>query len=109
MQAYVVEDPVTGDITDVAGFRLQQTMDGYNVAAAVTVFIAVKSPTRQLLIDLLVCAKQAKVDILGTHQFGMAKNVFENIFTSRGINNLHLLNYQYNEVDENQVCLFFIV
>ena len=106
MQAYIVEDPVTGDITDVAGFRLQQSMDGHYIVATVIILVAVKSPARQLLIDLLVCAKQAKADGLGTFQFGLPENVFENIFTTRETCNWHLLNYQYNEVNENQVCLF---
>ena len=106
MQAYVVEDPVTGDITDVAAFKFQPVMDTDHIDAFVTVLVAVKSSVRQLLIDLLVCAKQAKVNRLGTLQFGQAKNVFENIFMARATNTCHLLNYQYNEVDENQVCLF---
>ena len=106
-QAYVVEDPVTGDITDVTGFKLRQPkMDAHYMGAFATILIAAKSPARQLLIDLLVCAKQAKVNFLGTWQFGLAKNVFENIFTARETFSWHLLNYQYNEVNENQVCLF---
>ena len=61
MQAYVVEDPVTGDITDVAGFSLERSLDRILFAVSTTL-VAVKSPARQLLTDLLVCAKQAKAD-----------------------------------------------
>ena len=57
MQAYVVEDPVTGDITDVAGFRLLQNNEPYYMFAFVTILVAVQSPASQLLIDLLLCAK----------------------------------------------------
>ena len=37
MQAYVVEDPVTGDITDVAGFTLEQPLDGCYMFSFVTI------------------------------------------------------------------------
>ena len=107
MQAYVVEDPITGKITDVAGFKLERTMDGHNLFAYVTILVTMKSPARQLLNDLLVCAKQAKADILYTFQFGLTKDVFESNFTIESTNwNWHLFNYQYNKIDENQVCIF---
>lgn len=107
MQAFVIEDPVTGDITDVAGFKLERGMIGHIIFAYVTILVAMKSPPRQLLIDLLVCAKESKVDILYTFQFGLPKEVFENTLTTETTSwQWHLINYQYNEVDENQFCLF---
>ena len=107
MHTYVIEDPVTGDITDVAGFRLEQSLDGLKLFAASTILVAVKSPARQLLTDLLVCAKQAKADVFDTIQYGLTNDVFQNL-TMNPIWHCHLLNYQYNEVDECQVCLFFV-
>ena len=105
MQAYVVEDPVTGDITDVAGFKHEQ--DGHGLYAAVKILVAAKSPARQLLIDLLVCAKQAKVDVINTIQYGLTSDVFENLFSIQSHKYYYyVLNYHYNEVDESQVCLF---
>ena len=65
-----------------------------------------KSPARQLLIDLLVCAKQTKADVFLTFQYGFTNDVFENL-TMIPIWHCHLLNYQYNEVDESQVCFAF--
>ena len=107
MHTYVVEDPVTGDITDVAGFRLEQSLDGLNLFAASTILVAVKSPARQLLIDLLVCAKQTKADVFDTIQYGLTNDVFQNLtMIPIRIWNCYLLNYRYNEVDESQVCLF---
>ena len=107
MQAYVVEDPVTGDITDVAGFKLERGMDGHNLFAYITILVAMKSPPRQLLIDLLVCAKQLKVDILYTFRFGLEKEVFEDLLTIQStICYWHFINYQYDEVDESKFCLF---
>ena len=107
MHTYVVEDPVTGDFTDVAGFRLERRLDGLQLLAISTILVAVKSPARQLLIDLLVCAKQTKADAFLTFQYGLTNDVFQNL-TTIPIWHCHLLNYQYNEVDESQVCLFFI-
>ena len=37
MQAYVVEGPVTGDITDVAGFELKQSPDSCTLYATATI------------------------------------------------------------------------
>ena len=103
MHTYVVEDPVTGEITDVAGFSLEQTMDGLKLFAASKILVAVKSPARQLLIDLMVCAKQAKADHFYTFQNGLTSDVFEYL-TMASIRYCHLVNYQCNEVDESQVC-----
>ena len=107
MHTYVVEDPVTGDITDVAGFSFERSLDRILFAIS-TILVAVKSPARQLLTDLLVCAKQAKADGFYTFQYGLRSDVFENLFI-KGLGliwHCHLLNYKYNEVDESQVCLF---
>ena len=107
VQAYVVEDPVTGDITDVAGFKLERGMDGRNMFAYITILVAIKSPPRQLLIDLLVCAKQAKADILYTFSFGLEKEVFEDLLTIKStVCHWYFVNYQYDEVDESKFCLF---
>ena len=107
MQAYVVEDPVTGDITDLAGFKLEQGMDGQYMFAYTTILVAIKSPARQLLTDLLVCAKQAKVDIFHTFRFGLEREVFEGLLNVKSTNCYwHLINYQYDEVDESEYCLF---
>ena len=107
MQPYVVEDPVTGDITDVAGFKLEQGMDGRNMFAYITILVAMKSPPRQLLTDLLVCAKQAKADILYTFKFGLGKEIFEDLLIIDPINcHWYFVNYQYKEIDESKFCLF---
>ena len=105
---YVVEDPVTGDVTDVAGFSLERSLDGHELYAISTILVAVKSPARQLLIDLLVCAKQIKADDFFTLQYGLISDVFEYLTMTRSNWHCHLLNYRYNEVDESQVCLFFL-
>ena len=108
MQAYVVVDPVTDDITDVAGFKLERGMNGRNLFAYITILVPMKSSlARQLLIDLLVCAKQAKVDILYTFKFGLATEVFEDLLNIKSTNCYWpFINYQYDEVDESQFCLF---
>lgn len=107
MRAYVVEDPVTGEITDVAGFKLERDMLARNLFAYVTILVAMKSPARQLLIDLLACAKQAKADLLYTFRFGLEKEVFQDLLSIEStICYWHFINYQYDEVDESEYCLF---
>jgi len=64
MQAYVVEDPTTGNITDVIGFKIEKGMNGSKLFAYVTILIATKTPPKHLIIDLLVRVKQTDVDIL---------------------------------------------
>ena len=82
-------------------------MNGHNLFAYVTILTPVKSPARQLLIDLLVCAKQAKVDILYTFRFGIEREAFAGLLNIKStICYWHFINYQYGEVDESEYCLF---
>ena len=107
MRAYVVEDPVTGNITDVIGFKLEKGMDGKKLFAYITILVSTRSLVKCLLTDILACAKQADVDILRTCQFGLEKDVFEELqMTKIRAGCFYLLNYQYPEVYETQCCLF---
>ena len=107
MHTYVVEDPVTGDITDVAGFKLERSIDSHDLNVTSTILVALKSPARQLLIDLLVCAKQAKPDVFHTLKFGLTNDVFEDLTMKPNSYHCYLLSYHYNEFDENKFCFFF--
>ena len=56
--------------------------------------VAMKSPARQLLIDLLVCAKQAKTDVFYAAQYGLTNDyVFVNLTMKPDSFHCHLLNY----------------
>ena len=101
--AYVVEDPITKKITDMFAFKLQAVMTIVGVIA----IIASKTPARQLLTDLLLCAKQENFAMVSTHQFGLAEENFKDLF--KPVNQYeywHIYNYKYNEVDEENCCVF---
>ena len=109
LYTYIVEDPVTHDITDVVGFQIDKSNHPFIIAFLHHFWYLAKSPPRQLLIDLLICARQEMVNMLSTLQFGLGRDIFENLFHYRKKVHWHLFNYQYNEIDENKVCLFFLL
>jgi len=107
---YVIEDPISGNITDMFGFRLHAFNDmNHKMAKCAKVFAIVntKSPTRQLITDLLLCAKQEHVDLLETQQYGLTGNNFENLLVhDYQYEYWHIYNYSYPEVDEERCCVF---
>jgi len=110
MITYVVEDPINGAITDLFGFRLHTFTHTNNTmikSATVSAIINTKTPTRQLITDLLLCAKQEQVELLGTQQYGLSGNNFENLLVhDYEYEYWHIYNYSYPEVDEESCCLF---
>ena len=107
---YVIEEPVTGNITDMFGFWLNTfgfIKSTVKKSATVTAIVNTKSPTRQLITDLLLCAKQEKVDVLCTKQFGLPVCNFENLLVhDHQYEYWHILNYSYPEVSEENCCVF---
>ncbi|XP_065908214.1 uncharacterized protein [Dysidea avara] len=103
---YIVEDPITNHITDLFGFLLYN--NGNETAADVIAILATKSSPRQLVIDLLICAKQEKSDRVCTAQYGLPRSTFEHLFLNFANKYLHIYNYAYPEVDEEKCCLFKI-
>ena len=102
---YVVEDPTTHNITDMFAFQLRD--DNNEKDAIVTAIVVTKSPPRQFVTDLLVCAKLEKVSRVCTTQYGLAKSTFENLFTESIWNKyFHIYNYAYPEIAESECCLF---
>ena len=104
--AYVVEDPVTGNITDIIGFKIATDREK-RVAIAIAI-ISTKTPVRQLIVDLLLFAKQAQVQMFYTGQFGLARDNFASIFdfTLCEWRYWHIYNYRYPEIDEENCCVF---
>jgi len=112
--SYVVEDPSTNSITDLVSFKIHFNFHNfyrrgpftYDVklrdAAQMIAIVPGKSPVRQLLIDSLVCARQEKVDIFMTRQFGLGIEPFIGLFGISRLN-YHVLfyNYTYPEVRED--------
>ena len=102
---YVVEDPVSGDITDMFSFRVAALAP--LLIAEVTAVVVTKSPAKQLITDLLVCLKQQKFN-----KASFSSNVVEKLQLHDILHTVTkkayflLYNYQYPEVDEHNFCIF---
>ena len=72
MSSYVVEDPVTTSITDLFGFRV----NFYKLFKVIGI-ISAKTPAKQLITGLLLCAKQEQADTVLTVPFGLKRDDFE--------------------------------
>ena len=110
---YVVEDPNSGNITDmfsfitdVADLRLgTKSKILYVIALVIT-----KSSPQQLITDMLVCMKQQNVTAVGLSQYGLKEHLFMEVFEAFEFRRyqVHYLfyNYKYPEVNNNNHCLF---
>ena len=105
---YVVEEPNSGNITDIVSGMTFDLKSGK--AANVTALVITKSSPKQLITDLLVCMKQQNVTHVTLFQYGLKKYLFTDfINTSKSTGQqLHWLfyNYRYPEVDNDNHCLF---
>ena len=110
---YVVEDPSTGELTDMFSFQIKPKLYG-----RVTAIVNTKTPTKQLIVDLLLCARQEEVPNVEIYQYGLNKELFVEIHAvpielpvSAHISVLtecpmYLYNYNYPEVHEDNFVLF---
>ena len=107
---YVVEDPTTGNVTDMFSIAITNILKPQS--AYVTALVNTKTPAKQLITDLLLCAKQEQVSEIFTHQFGHKREVFEETFSTLLFQPryhstpLYLYNYNYPEVDEDNFVLY---
>ena len=107
---YVVEDPTTGNVTAMFSIVIIKTAKprcGY-----VTAIVNTKTPAKQLITDLLLCAKKEGILGIFTYQFGHKREVFEETFSTLSVQPLYfstplyLYNYNYPEVDEDNFVLY---
>ena len=103
---YVVEDPITHNITDMFSFQVRDSSNDKK-DAIITSVVVTSSPARQLIADLIACAKLEKVDVIYTTQHGLSRSTFENLFIESDLQKyLHIYNYAYPEIDEEECCFF---
>ena len=102
---YVVEDPVSGDITDMFSFRVAGLRPC--LIAEVTAVIVTKSPAKQLITDMLVCLKQQQFYSVSISSCLVIRLQIDDLFVDVKKAMYYLLyNYQYGEVDFDNVCVF---
>ena len=105
IKTYVVEEPNSGNITDIFSFTTS-VVDKYSEVAAVIALVITKSSPKQLITDLLVCMKQQNITFV-TCQCGLKEHLFTDFFKLTTFQ-LHRLfyNYRYPEVGNGNYCLF---
>ena len=115
---YVVEDPITGNVTDMFSFRYITLKDEEppKILGRVIAIVNTMTPAKQLITDLLLCAKQEQLLFISTKQYGLKKEVFETFsvlpshipsdLPSYHNSHLYFYNYNYPEVDEDNVVVF---
>ena len=107
---YVVEDPTTGNVTDMFSIAIANILKPQS--AYVTALVNTKTPAKQLITDLLLCVKQEGLIGIFTYQFGHKREVFEETFSTLPFQPhyrstpLYLYNYNYPEVDEDNFVLY---
>ena len=116
MTTYVVEEPNSGNITDMFSFTtnmdiIMPIMPGIKGNFAIfNALVITKSSPKQLITDLLVCIKQQNVTFVTLFQYGLKEHLFTDFFKSSKATRrqLHWLfyNYRYPEVDNDNHCLF---
>ena len=66
-----------------------------------------KTPAEQLITDMLECVRKEGAEVVATRQFGLNKMYFDKLFLkSEHYMYIHHINYNYPEVDEENICLF---
>ena len=111
LTTYVVEEPNSGNITDMFSFITGVAFDfKSSKAGIVTALVITKSSPKQLITDLLVCMKQQNITDVLLFQYGLKKHLFTDFtklseFTGQQAHWL-FYNYKYPEVDNDNHCLF---
>ena len=102
---YVVEEPNSGNITDMFSLRCMS-----NNLATVIALVITKSSPKQLITDLLVLMKQQNVTRVSLFQYGLKEHLFTEFLKSSKLIGMqyHWLfnNYKYPEVDNDNHCEF---
>ena len=112
---YVVEELNSGNITDLFSFRTGMfgslgsiyTLQ-IKVAEAIAIVVT-KSPAKQLIIDLLICAQQQRAVTVTLPRFGLKEHYFKDFLKpSELVGQGHSLfyNYKYPKVDDDNHCIF---
>ena len=109
---YVVEHEIN-NITDLVSFRLLPKAS-LRVFASVVTVVSTKSPVKQLITDMLVCAKKTSAEVFGYYpktltisQYNIEPDVLSSLLfrcTNEHVD-YFIYNYRYHEVPEARFCL----
>ena len=104
--SYVVIDSTDGNVTDMFSLRIEEFGKLIKHATVIAI-VNTKSPTKQFITDILVCAKKEKVIKLITPQYGINGKIFESLSLSLELQgHVFMYNYRHPEVEDESICLF---
>ena len=119
---YVVEEPNSGNITDLFSFGTRVLSAGLGsnfigeMLAGVVALVITNSSPKQVITDLLVCSiKQHKATIVMLpSRFGLKEHLFENFSKLSATEQIYdsarcllLYNYRYPEVNNDNHCILY--
>ena len=100
---YVVEDK-SKNITDLISYSLPSM---YQIHADITTVVSTQSPVKQLLIDVLVCARENGVRTVSVHQHNIESDILASLsFRPSGFVIFHFYNYRYHEISQTKFWFF---
>ncbi|XP_065898674.1 uncharacterized protein [Dysidea avara] len=95
--AFVVENK-TNNITDFVQYKLIRNVDGTTAAIIATV-VSTHSPVKQLITDVMVCARNNSVDVVHLLQFNMQDDILFSLGFKQIQNEvMYFYNYKYPEI-----------
>ena len=98
---YVVQNKAK-NITDLVRYLIHTDSQG-SIYATYTVVIATQSPTKQLIIDALVCARKAYATYLNIYQHNIESDVLSSLsFYQEKHSPCHLYNYKHHEIPQHK-------
>ena len=114
---YVVEEPNSGNITDMFSFKSRRRPDfeSENFVEVIAMVIT-SSFAKEIITDLVVCTKQENATIVILPRFGLKKHLFKDFLQKHSVSSTEFLlsnkgccliyNYKYPEVDDDNHCIF---
>ena len=98
---YVVEDKAN-NITDLVRYLIHPDRRGF-LCVSYTVVIATQSPTKQLIMDALVCARKNHATYLNIYQHNIESDILLSLsFRQERHTTCHLYNYRYHEIPQHK-------
>ena len=117
VDTYVVEEPKSGNVTDLFSLIIHNEFRSQNIKIVLTEVIALvitSSSAKEIITDLLVCVTQEIRTIIMLPRFGLKKDFFMNFLQQHTVTEVSIqnhgcclfYNYKYPEVDDDDHCLF---
>ena len=101
---FVVENK-TNNITDLVQYKLIRYVDG-TTAAIITTVVSTHCPVKQLITDVMVCARNNSVDVIYLLQFNMQDDILFSL-RFKQIQNEVVYFYNYNYPEIHPTSYFF--